>query len=105
MPARACIPVLTTVRGSTFHVPGSETRTPKPGTRNLEPGTWNLEPGTWNLEPGTWNLEPGTWNLEPGTSIIRCNHVDKDDERASQEGPQDDCGHRSRPVLWRLCVL
>src|SRR5215468_4178028 len=84
MPARACIPVLTTVPGSRFHVPGSETRTPKPGTRNLE---------------------PGTWNLEPGTSIIRCTHVDKNDERALQEGPQDDCGHRSRPVLWRLCVL
>src|SRR5215471_10193092 len=74
------------VPGSRFHVPGS-------GSRFTVHGTLNR------------NLEPGTWNLEPGTSIIRINHVDKDDERASQEGSQDDCGHRSRPVLWRVCVL
>ena len=23
----------------------------------------------------------------------------------SKEGPEDDCGHRSRPLLWRVCLL
>ena len=35
----------------------------------------------------------------------RINHVDQDDERAAQEGPEDDSGHRPRSLFRRVCVL